>query len=146
MHPSNQPLLSSPGSPIPSFLTSEYSILQAPSVVSPPCFPSLRSAATTPADLRHLHLPQVLLRWNLEMHEQALEPILGAFKSVDTRGLGYLLAPQFTTFCHAINPAVSDEQVAVLLESLAPGPVKQVTFSSCAFVLGAELSRMRGYS
>eukprot|EP00884_Botryococcus_braunii_P017143 jgi/Botrbrau1/4111/Bobra.152_3s0058.1 len=88
---------------------------------------------------------QVLLRWNLEMHEEALKPILEAFKGVDAQGLGYLQAPEFATFCRAINPAVTDDEVAVLLASLAPGPLKQVTFSSCAFVLGAELSRMLGY-
>lgn len=80
------------------------------------------------------------------MHEEALKPILEAFKGVDVQGLGYLQASAFATFCRAINPAVSNEEVAVLLASLAPGPVKQVTFSSCAFVLGAELSRMMGYS
>lgn len=80
------------------------------------------------------------------MHEQALKPILDAFRSVDVEGRGFLEAPQFAVFCQAINPAVSDKEVEVLLASLAPGPLNQVTFSSCAFVLGAELSRMMGYS
>lgn len=78
----------------------------------------------------------------LESHERALAPVVNAFRKVDPEQKGVLSATQFEAFCRLINPAVSEKEIEVLLGTMDPSQTRQVSFSSCAATLSAELTRI----
>ena len=88
---------------------------------------------------------QILLRWNLELHERALGPIVDAFRLIDDHKQGRLDKDQFSKFCNLINPAISQQEIMSLLGSMAHCESNMVTFSSCAHALVAELTKMMNH-
>lgn len=100
-----------------------------------------QNSLLTPSFETHLCL-QILLRWNLELHERALAPIVDAFRLIDDRKQGRLSKEQFFEFCNVINPAVSEQEINTLLGTMAHCASNLVTFSSCAHALVAELTKM----
>ena len=85
---------------------------------------------------------QILLRWNLELHERALAPIVDAFRLIDDKKQGRLSKEQFFKFCNVINPVISEQEINTLLSTMAHCDSNLVTFSSCAHALVAELTKM----
>lgn len=85
---------------------------------------------------------QILLRWNLELHERALAPIVDAFRLIDDKKQGRLSKDLFFKFCNIINPAISEQEINTLLGTMAHCDSNLVTFSSCAHALVAELTKM----
>ena len=88
---------------------------------------------------------QILLRWNLELHERALAPIVHSFRLIDDRKQGRLARDQFVKFCNLINPAISQQEITTLLGTMAHCDSSMVTFSSCAHALVAELTKMMNH-
>ena len=88
---------------------------------------------------------QILLRWNLELHEGSLAPIVDAFRVIDDHKQGRLSRDQFFKFCNVINPAISDQEITTLMGTMAHCDSNMVTFSSCAHALVAELTKMMNY-
>ena len=88
---------------------------------------------------------QILLRWNLELHERALAPIVDAFRLIDDHKQGRLSKDQFSKFCNLINPAISQQEILSLLGTMAHCESNMVTFSSCAHALVAELTKMMNH-
>ena len=88
---------------------------------------------------------QILLRWNLELHERALAPIVDAFRLIDDHKQGRLTRDQFSKFCNLINPAINQQEITSLLGTMAHCDSNMVTFSSCAHALVAELTKMMSH-
>ena len=87
-------------------------------------------------------LLQILLRWNLELHERSLLPIVNAFRYIDERKQGKMSGEQFSNFCNIINPAVSEDAINTLMANMSHFESGVITFSSCAHTLMAELTQM----
>ena len=86
---------------------------------------------------------QILLRWNLELHERALAPIVDAFRLIDDNKQGRLSMDQFSKFCNLINPAINQQEIMSLLGTMAHC---ESNISSCAHALVAELTKMKNHA
>ncbi|KAL3158548.1 hypothetical protein ABBQ38_010768 [Trebouxia sp. C0009 RCD-2024] len=109
-----------------------------------PNSPRREVASEGPAVSFHV-VTQILLRWNLELHERALGPIVDAFRLIDDHKQGRLTKDQFSKFCNLINPAISQQEIMSLLGTMAHCDSNMVTFSSCAHALVAELTKMMNH-
>ncbi|KAK9813192.1 hypothetical protein WJX72_010413 [[Myrmecia] bisecta] len=117
-------------------------VQHAATTPSPVRTASGRLAEQPRPEVRFSALMQIALKWHLDAHERALSPVVEAFRRIDTSKAGVLSDQQFAKFCHLINPSVSPKEVDVLMDTMDPAGTKQVSFSSCACTLAAELMRI----
>lgn len=117
-----------------------------------------------PDSLRYEDFIRFLLSTHTLLHEQAIKPVVAAFREVDTVSAadaaarpasfadgspvaalppqernGYLNPAQFAEFCRSLSEDVSDDEVARLMDVLDPHQTRKITFSTCIYELAQDL-------